>query len=296
MIKKIHVAKNKEIKTINEAIKVAKGKTIIILDDEYYFEKVVINKENIIIDGKNKAHIVYNDYALKKDELNRDYITFRTYTVLVKSKNVILKNLFIENNAGYGDNIGQAVALSLYNTNIKVKNCTLKANQDTLFCGPLSKDLEERYVDILPLEERISNVEFKHYFIKDTIIGNVDFIFGGSSAVFNKCTIISLPSKGNNSWIVAPNHNKENNHGFIFKNCFLLKNNDVKDETVFLARPWREYGFVTFKHCYLGSHINKLGFDKWDNTNRHETARFIEINSYGPGANKIDRALWSKIK
>jgi len=293
-MKEIHVGKNNLYKSINEAISKINEPTYIFLDDELYYEKVVINKDNVIIDGQNKAKIVYDDYALKIHEDKREYITFRTYTMLVKSNNVTLKNLIIENSAGEGYIVGQAVALHLYGDNISCINCTLLAKQDTLFCGPLSKDLIERYVDLLPEDERFYNRTFNHSFIDCTIKGTVDFIFGGSNAVFINCTIVSLYTK-NNTYIVAPNHEADVKQGFRFENCRFIKDNNTIDGSVFLARPWREYGFVSFSNCYLDSHINKEGFSIWEGTNRHLNCRFYENGSIGPGANNKDRVSWAHV-
>ena len=74
-----------------------------------------------------------------------------------------------------------------------------------------------------------------------------------------------------------------------------LKDVNTKDNSVYLARPWRDYGFVTFKNCYLDNHIKQEGFSVWEGTDRHLHARFIEINSSGPGANKQKRISWSKV-
>ena len=282
-MKILQVGQHYKYKTIGSAIKDCELGDTLLLEDENYFEKVVINKEGITIDGQNKAVIFYNDYAEKIHEDGRPYVTFRTYTVLVKANNVCLKNLAIKNTAGYGKEIGQAVALSLYADNVKILNCKLSAYQDTLFIGPLSKDLEERYIDLLPLEERISNVEFRSTFIDTEITGNVDFIFGGGSATFNNCKIYSLKANGK-SWVCAPNHPLSNKHGFIFNNCSFL-NIDAKEESVYLARPWRMYGFVTFNHCYLDKHIHKDGFDIWQKDDPRLPARFFENDSYGPGKN-----------
>ena len=85
-------------------------------------------------------------------------------------------------------------------------------------------------------------------------------------------------------------------HGMIFENCRFIKHKDTKDKSVYLARPWRDYGVVTFKDCYLDSHIKEEGFSIWEDTDRHLHARFIEINSTGPGANNNKRISWSKVK
>ena len=294
-MKYIHVGINCEYKSINEALKNNASPLYIYLDDETYYETVTINKDDVTIDGLNTAKVVYDDYAIKIHEDGREYVTFRTYTMLVKSNNVTLKNLTIENSAGEGHIVGQAVALHLYGNNINVINCKLLAKQDTLFCGPLSFDLIDRYVDLLPDDERFYKDELHHYFTDCYIEGTVDFFYGGASAIFKNCIIKSLPTQ-KDTYIVAPNHHKDNTHGMIFDNCKFIKDSKTKTHSVFLARPWRDYGFVTFKDCYLDDHIKEEGFSIWEDTDRHLHARFIEINSTGPGANNSKRIDWAKVK
>ena len=294
-MKIIHVGKNKDFETINECIKSINEPSYIILDDEHYFEKVVIDKKNIIIDGLNKAVIEYNDYAQKIHEDGREYVTFRTYTMLVKAKNVQLKDLTILNSAGEGKGIGQAVALHLYNDNIVVNHCKLIAHQDTLFCGPFSPDLIERYIDLLPEDERIHNGEFHQYFFDSYIAGTVDFIFGGASADFINCTIATKKTE-RLTYIAAPDHDKENEYGFNFINCKIISEDLDAIENTYLARPWREYGLVRFIDCYLGKHIKKEGFSIWADTDRHINSRFYEINTTGPGSeHKELRPDWVKL-
>lgn len=290
----IHVGKNKKFKKINDAIASIHSPTTIYLDDKIYNEKVVIDKPNIILEGNN-ATITYNDYAKKLDEKGREYVTFRTYTMLIKAPHIGIKDLTIINDAGEGNVVGQAVALHLYNDDINVINCKLIAHQDTLFCGPFSPDLIERYVDLLPIDEREHNGEFHQLFVNCYICGTVDFIFGGGSTKFLNCTIESLPSD-NDTYIVAPDHDRDNKEGFVFENCKIIKNKKTRDNSVYLARPWREYGFVTFKNCYLESHIKPEGFSIWEDTDRHKKCRFYEEYSFGPGKNNQERVNWAHTK
>jgi pectinesterase len=291
----LYVGKKNEIKSINEAIAKVNGPTTIILTDEEYREKVVVDKPDIIIDGQNKATIIYNDSANVIHADGRPYVTFRTYTLLVKAPHVTLKNLTVVNDAGEGKVVGQAVALHLYNDDINCINCRLIARQDTLFCGPFSPDLIERYIPLLPEDERIHNGEFHQRFENCYIAGTVDFIFGGASADFVNCTIESLPCE-TDTYIAAPDHDLENEHGMQFINCRIIKSKDTRDESVYLARPWREYGLVKFINCYLDSHIKKQGFSIWEGTDRHKNCRFYEEGSFGPGASNSTRIDWSHVK
>ena len=137
-------------------------------------------------------------------------------------------------------------------------------------------DLIERYVTLLPENERFYKKTFTHYFNNCIIEGTVDFIFGGSNATFKDCTIISLPCK-NNTYIVAPNHKSDVTQGFVFDNCKIIKDSNTKDKSVYLARPWRDYGFVTFNNCYLDSHIKEEGFSVY--LTRNNDSLLAPLNS-----------------
>ena len=83
-MKIIKIGKNENIKTINEAIKAIDEPTEILLMDEYYKEKVVIDKNDIILNGQNKAIIDYDDYALKIHEDGREYELLERIRYLLK--------------------------------------------------------------------------------------------------------------------------------------------------------------------------------------------------------------------
>lgn len=285
-MKYIKVGKNQNIKTINFAIQHIDEPTCIELVDDFYNEKVIINKDNITLIGNGKTTISYNDFYTKLDEKRCELMTIRTHTMLIKSDNVTLKNLIIENSAGRSYEAHQAVALHLYGNNITLDNCIIKGSQDTLLTGPLPKDLQNRYKALLPEDERIYNKDAKHYFNNCTIMGDIDFIFGGGEDYFNNCTIYCLNNYDKPSYICAPSHEEE--YGMTFKDCKII--GEAKKESVYLARPWREKGKVTFINCYMDEIINPLGFDDWNKD--HNKIRFFEFDSHGPGANKEKRVNW----
>ena len=111
-------------------------------------------------------------------------MTFITYTMLIKAPHITLTNLTIENAAGEEHIVGQAVALYLYADDINNFNYTLKAHQDTIFLGPLSQDLIERYVDLLPEDERFYEGQFHHTLKNCTIYMELLILFLGI-----KCSI-----------------------------------------------------------------------------------------------------------
>ena len=48
---------NEKIKAINEAISLVKEGSTILLVDDYYFEKVIVNKSNLTITSNNNSTI-----------------------------------------------------------------------------------------------------------------------------------------------------------------------------------------------------------------------------------------------
>lgn len=205
--------------------------------------------------------------------------TFRTYTVLVDGNNVCFKNCVFENTAGKGQDVGQAIALYLDGDGITLENCILKGHQDTLFLAPLPDK------EIIPggftgpkqfTERKRRTVHFKNCIIE----GGVDFIFGGATAYFDNCEFVSVEE----GYVFAPSTPCDVQVGFVARNCKFNAKEGIEKGSCYIARPWRNHAYIKLENCYLGEHINQLGFDDWGKTEAHETVRFFERNSYGPGA------------
>ena len=147
-----------------------------------------------------------------------------------------------------------------------------------MFLGPLPDDLIERYDGFLPGHLRQSK-PCRQLFQNCLIEGTVDFIFGCGEAVFEDCEIRSLCDARNIGYAAAPAHSSVQAEGFRFQNCRFTAEEGVAPGSIYLARPWRDYGLCVFDHCTYGGHISPLGFDKWNDTHRDQTARFYEIPS-----------------
>ena len=231
-----------------------------------YHEKLRIKHHNLHIYGsmEGKSIISNGDYAYKMHDDGLLYNTFRTYTMMILGDDVKLSNLWIENTCGSGFTIGQGVALSLLGKRTTLVGCTLLGHQDTLFIGPLPRDLNERYDHFLPLEERTDHITY-HHLKSCTIEGDVDFIFGSGVALFESCNIISN-GKG---YIAAPSTYQEFPYGFIFYKSTITS---TTNEPVFLARPWREHGATTFIDSKFVGLFASERYDSWDK----EVFRFKE--------------------
>ena len=190
--------------------------------------------------------------------------TFRTYTVRIDGCDLTFKNLTFRNNAG---RVGQAVALHTEGDNLKFENCRFLGDQDTLFLAGHDSDLE-----------------FDNCYIE----GTTDFIFGPATAYFNNCRIHSKAD----SYITAASTPKDVEIGFVFRNCRLTADPEVKK--VYLGRPWRPYAHTAFIDCDMDSHITPVGWDNWRNPENEKTARYFETGSKGAGADLSKRVSWAR--
>lgn len=260
--------------SINATLPLLKDGDKIELSEGIFHEKVKITKSNIEIFGKSDKTIISNkDYYNKIHEDNKEYLTVRTYTLLVVGDNVKISNLTIRNESTPNSIYGQAVALEVIGDNFVANNVTLLGAQDTLLSGPIPYDLTIRYKDLLPKDEL--TVKESHQLYQNCYIeGDVDFIFGSGIAYFDNCHLHSI-GKG---YICAPSHPKESKYGFVFNNC-LIDSANLANDSVYLARPWREYGQASFINCkVVGSFINKELFNNWVKE-REKTCRLSIYNT-----------------
>ncbi len=262
----------------------------IVLAPGTYREKVEISVPGIEICGESAGNtrIVWGDYAKKLDERGVEYNTFRTYTVAVLADGVTFRDITIENDALEPETKGQEVALTVCADGFTAENCTFLSTQDTVFCGPLPDDLIERYDGFLKDELRRGGA-MRQIFRGCFIAGNVDFIFGCGDTLFERCEIRSVYDVRGHGYTAAPAHAAEQEVGFVFDGCRFTCGDSVADGSIFLARPWRDYGKCSFISCEYGRHICAEGFDKWNDTQRDKTARFYEYGDIPSG-----RVPWSR--
>lgn len=253
------------------------GQTIRLASGDYRC-KLMLTTPGITIRGAGagRTRILWDDYAKKPDERGREYNTFRTWTVAVCAEGVTMRDLSIVNDALRPEEKGQEVALTVYADGFSMEDCILSSTQDTLFLGPLPADLIARYDGFLPDPLR-RDMPCRQSFRRCLIEGTVDFIFGCGQALFEDCELRSLVDARGHGYIAAPAHALEQTGGFRFRRCRLTAQEGVAPGSVYLARPWRDYGLCEFEDCAIqGGHIAPEGFDKWNDTHRDQTARFYE--------------------
>ena len=256
--------------TVQEAINAVPDfrknvRTTILVRRGVYKEKLIVpeSKINISLLGQEGAVISYDDYANKQNVFGENKGTSGSSSCYIYTPDFYAENITFENSSGP---VGQAVACFVSADRAYFKNCRFLEFQDTLYT--YGKGCRQYYEDCY-------------------IEGTVDFIFGWSTVVFNRCHI---NSKGN-GYVTAPSTDKGQKYGYVFYDCKLTADNGV--DRVFLSRPWRPYGQAVFIRCELGRHILPVGWDNWGNKENEKTAFYAEYESKGEGANPKARAAFS---
>lgn len=137
----------------------------------------------------------------------------------------------------------QALALRCDADRAIFDNIRLLGYQDTLFVGGA----------------------LRQYFRGSFIRGDVDFIFGNATAVFDRCTIQSA----NRGYITAADTLRTTANGLIFLDCELVNGGGAANNSVFLGRPWLhlpsiQMSSVIFIRTRMGTHIARTGWEPWE--------------------------------
>jgi pectinesterase len=168
----------------------------------------------------------------------------------------------------------QAVAVLTRADQLVFDNVRFLGNQDTLYVN--SPD---------------ANTFSRVYLRKCYVEGDVDFIFGRATAVFDRCEIRSLDrgSTTNNGYVTAASTSLANPYGFLFTRS-RFTGDLATPGTVYLGRPWHPsndpnaVAQVTISESVLGAHVNTVtpwtDFGTWP----WKDARYGEYSNRGPGA------------
>lgn len=240
-------------------------RTTILVRKGVYKEKLIIpeSKINISLIGQEGAVVSFDDYARKLNVFGEEKSTSGSSSCYIYAPDFYAENITFENTAGP---VGQAVACFVSADRVYFKKCRFLGFQDTLYT--YGRGCRQYYEDCY-------------------IEGTVDFIFGWSVAVFNRCRI---HSKGD-GYVTAPSTDKGQRYGYVFQDCKLTADDDV--HKVYLSRPWRPYAQAVYVHCDMGKHILPAGWHNWGKKEAEKTVFYAEYGSYGAGSNSKTRAAFS---
>ncbi|KAK1592270.1 hypothetical protein Q3G72_022067 [Acer saccharum] len=265
-------------KTIGEAIGVAaslagEGRTVIHITAGIYHENIKIptKQKNVMLigDGKGKTVIV-------GDRNSEDgWTTFQSATVAAMGDGFIARDITFVNSAGADKH--QAVALRVGSDKSVIFRCSIVGYQDSLY------------------------THSKRQFYRDTdIYGTVDFIFGNSAVVFQKCNIYPRKplSSGLRNFITAQGRTDPNqNTGISIHNCRIVAASDLAPSkskfVTYLGRPWKKYSRTVVMQTYLDDVIHPSGWSAWSGNFALGTLYYGEYMNTGPGASTSGRVRWA---
>ena len=252
--------------------------TTIYVKEGTYKERIVIpaGKQRLVIRGAgmDRTVLTYDNYARRMWPDGRFEVgTSGSASLYVHADRVTFEDLTIENTAGEGEAVGQAVALFTDGDRLFFHRCRIAANQDTIYTfGTYNSSGKAK----------------RSYYLDCDIEGTTDFIFGPGIAYFENCNILSKKD----SYITAASTHQGQEYGYVFHKCRLEAAPGVSK--VYLGRPWRPYARTVFIECEMGAHIRPEGWHDWNKPETHKTAFYAEYGCTGPGADRSGRVEWAK--
>lgn len=240
-------------------------RTTIFIRAGTYKEKLAVPKQKhrvtLLGEDRDTTILTYDDHATVNPDLSVTGTSESTSTY-IKGKDFAARDLTFSNTAG---DVGPAIAVWVQGNRAHFRNCAFLGYQDT-----------------------VCTFAKQAYFKKCYIEGAVDMIFGGSTSVFQQCTIYCLGM----GFITAADTDDDKPYGFVFKGCTIT--GSTAPASVFLGRPWGAYANVAYVNCSMSDVVVPEGWDDWDDEGAHETAFFAEYNSSGTGGEPASRVGWSR--
>ncbi|WP_245601570.1 pectinesterase family protein [Hamadaea tsunoensis] len=222
--------------------------------------------------------ITYDNAAgTPKPDGSGTYGTTGSSSVVIDANDFTAKNLTFANafdEAAHSYDAEQAVAVTTRGDRLIFDNVRFLGNQDTL--QPSS-----------PSTTTIGRAYYRNCYVE----GDVDFIFGRGTAVFDHCEIRSLNrgSTTNNGYVTAASTSNTTAYGFLFTQCSLTAASGVAAQSVHLGRPWHPGGDVNaiaqvlYRESAMGAHILPSPWDDMSGFSWRD-ARFSEYANTGPGS------------
>lgn len=261
-----------DFKTLQEAINAIpdyrRQVTSVFIKNGTYKEKIVLpeSKQNIVFTGQDSAAVIitYDDYASKLNSQGEAMGTSGSAGFYIYGINITFKHITFLNSAGP---VGQAVAVLVAGDRIEFIGCRFLGNQDTLYTyGKKSRQ----------------------YYLNCYIEGTVDFIFGASTALFDRCTIYG---KGKGYYTAASTPEGQD-FGYIFRHCQITGSGEPGGYK--LGRPWRPYAKTVYLYCQMDRLVAPAGWDNWRKEANEKTVYYGEYKNLGPGSALDKRVSWSK--
>lgn len=294
------VGEGGQYKTVAEAVEAAAPGSTIYIKPGVYREKLVIKKPGLKLVGENPANTII--YGYEADFGNIDGNLLVEVNLLESSanttpgasdtskpavavpgasfsaENITFYNKGAEWNATWKSAERRSIALALKGvTEGYIKNCLFFGQQDTMYL-------------------RSGRIYFENCYIE----GEVDFICGGATVLFDNCQIYSVFYK-NGGYITAtaPADTACGDaeaasfaNGYVFRDCLVNGDDRINDKKVYLGRgAWvggsnggANQAKTVYLRCELGKHLESEGWKDWDNVNTAAKSFFREYGCTGEGS------------
>ena len=256
-----------------DALPVDNKPHIVRLRPGIYEEKVTLTSRHpyvtLIGDDAATCIITWDDYAGRDNGAGGTLGTAGSQTFLVEANdftasNVTIANTYVNSQANIAADgkDSQAVAVQVKGDRAAFYGCRITGYQDTFYGrGTGRVYLRGCYVE-----------------------GNVDFIFGSSTIVADRCT---LRMNRNNSVVTAPSTPADHQYGIVCMDCTITfpssseKDFDGASFSYFhLGRPWKDAPRAVFIRCEEPAALNPAGWT----TMSCEPTLFAEYRCTGEGA------------
>jgi pectinesterase len=166
----------------------------------------------------------------------------------------------------------QAVAVKTTGDRMVFDNVTFLGHQDTLYADTAATGTVGR-----------------QYYRNCSISGDVDFLFGRATAVFDRAAITALDrgSSSNNGYLTAASTRRSNAYGFLIVGSRVVSS--AANASFHLGRPWHPGGDVdaiaqvVFRETVLSAAIKPAPWTDMSGFSWKD-ARFFEYHNTGPGA------------
>ncbi|GAA4265301.1 hypothetical protein GCM10022256_09130 [Frondihabitans peucedani] len=256
-----------------------------------YDESFEIDQPNVTLHGTGAApgDVVISSARASgssdPDEPEATLGTAGSAVVYVTGSNVTLDHLTVANTFDEAANpqitSAQAVALRVEGDRFTADTVRLLGNQDTLLADTPKP-----------------TTRIRQYYVDSYLEGDVDYLFGAGTAVFQRDTFKSLDrGKSNNGYLTAASTDKGSKYGFLITDSKVVSN--AAAGTINLGRPWHPsadpdaLASVVIMNTWLPKAVDTAApWDDMASTNSAgvkvnftwQSARFAEFGNSGPGA------------
>ncbi|XP_051114488.1 pectinesterase 1-like [Andrographis paniculata] len=260
-----------DVRTIKEAVdlipKKSESRFVIHVKAGTYVENVVLDKSrwNVMIYGDGQDTTIISGSKNFVDGTP----TFETATFAVAGKGFMARDITFKNTAGAAKH--QAVAFRSGSDQSILYRCTFDAFQDTLYAH--------------------SNRQF---YRECNITGTIDFIFGNSAVVFQKCAILPRQPLPNQFVTITAQGKKDpnQNSGIAIQRCTMAPL-DALTAPTYLGRPWKDFSTTVVMETEIGGFLHPKGWISWvANVDPPESISYGEFRNAGPGSNTTGRVSW----